>query len=113
MLSFACGFDVVEYLERAGARWGAWKVGCQALHRHPEKNIGGQGKLFCAVLLPCRDAIYRLPQTSDNRRISLKRQLERKLIGHKKYINQYGEDMPEISNWRWSSAKATEVGHER
>ena len=113
MLSFACGFDVVAYLGRAVVRSGAWKVGCHVEHIHPEKNIGGQGKLFCAVLLPCRDTIYRLPQTSDNRRISLKRQLERKLIEHKKYINQYGEDMPEISNWRWSSATATEVGHEQ
>ena len=47
------------------------------------------------------DTIDRLPQTGEKGRI-LKQQLEAKLIEHRLYINQYGEDMPEILNWQWS-----------
>jgi xylulose-5-phosphate/fructose-6-phosphate phosphoketolase len=28
-----------------------------------------------------------------------------RLIEHKQYINKYGQDMPEIRNWRWGAAK--------
>ena len=48
------------------------------------------------------DTIDRLPQTGD-RGIALKQQLKAKLIEHKRYIDKYGEDMPEIRNWKWSS----------
>jgi xylulose-5-phosphate/fructose-6-phosphate phosphoketolase len=27
--------------------------------------------------------------------------IREKLIAHKTYIQQYGEDMPEIRNWQW------------
>ncbi len=46
------------------------------------------------------DTIDRLPQTGD-RGIYLKQQLEDKLIEHKQYIAKYGQDMPEIRNWKW------------
>ncbi|HYA88805.1 MAG TPA: phosphoketolase, partial [Nitrospirota bacterium] len=46
------------------------------------------------------DTIDRLPQTGD-KGIYLKQQLEDKLIDHKQYIDKYGEDLPEIRNWRW------------
>ena len=59
------------------------------------------------------DAIDRLPQTGDHRRIALKQQLKHRLVEHKKYINQVGEDMPEIRNWQWSPAPTTEGGHEQ
>jgi len=46
------------------------------------------------------DAINRLPQTGEQG-VYLKQQLKEKLIEHKLYINQYGEDMPEVKNWKW------------
>jgi xylulose-5-phosphate/fructose-6-phosphate phosphoketolase len=47
------------------------------------------------------DTIDRLPETG-KKGIQLKQQLQAKLIEHRHYINQYGEDMPEILNWKWS-----------
>jgi len=46
------------------------------------------------------DAIDRLPQTGD-RGIYLKQQLKDKLLDHRQYINRYGEDMPEVREWKW------------
>ncbi|HEV8051278.1 MAG TPA: phosphoketolase family protein [Parachlamydiaceae bacterium] len=37
-----------------------------------------------------------------SRAAEAKRAIEEKLIEHKKYITTYGEDMPEILNWKWS-----------
>jgi len=50
------------------------------------------------------DTIDRLPQTGD-KGIYLKQQLRDKLIEHKQYIAKYGEDLPEIRNWKWSNPK--------
>jgi len=46
------------------------------------------------------DTIDRLPQTGEEG-IFLKRLLKGKLIEHKRYINEHGQDMPEIGNWKW------------
>jgi xylulose-5-phosphate/fructose-6-phosphate phosphoketolase len=51
------------------------------------------------------DAIDRLPQTGDQG-IYLKRQLRDKLVEHKQYIDEHGEDLPEIRNWKWRVADA-------
>jgi xylulose-5-phosphate/fructose-6-phosphate phosphoketolase len=46
------------------------------------------------------DVIDRLPKTGSPGEY-LKQQLHDKLIQHRGYINQYGEDMPEVRNWTW------------
>jgi xylulose-5-phosphate/fructose-6-phosphate phosphoketolase len=46
------------------------------------------------------DTIDRVPETGE-RGIYLKQQLKDKLIAHRTYIETYGEDLPEIRNWRW------------
>jgi xylulose-5-phosphate/fructose-6-phosphate phosphoketolase len=46
------------------------------------------------------DAIHRLPQTG-SRGDYLRQKLQDKLVQHKQYIDEYGEDMPEIKNWKW------------
>jgi xylulose-5-phosphate/fructose-6-phosphate phosphoketolase len=33
-----------------------------------------------------------------------------KLLDHKAYVHQYGEDMPEIRNWRWRTGA---ISHRR
>ena len=51
-----------------------------------------------------QDVIKHLPQLGANG-ASLKQMMKDKLIEHKKYINKYGQDMPEIRNWKWSNPK--------
>ncbi len=46
------------------------------------------------------DVIERVNLTSPEAG-SLKEDMEKKLIEHKNYIEQYGIDMPEIRNWQW------------
>lgn len=46
------------------------------------------------------DALKYLPQLGD-RKSSLIELCKDKLIEHKEYIQEYGEDMPEIKNWKW------------
>src|SRR5262249_15889386 len=46
------------------------------------------------------DVIDRLPQLAASAAY-VKQHLRDKLIAHREYICRYGEDMPEISKWRW------------
>ena len=46
------------------------------------------------------DAIKYLPQLG-NRASSLNQQCKNKLVMHKQYIQEYGRDMPEVTNWKW------------
>jgi xylulose-5-phosphate/fructose-6-phosphate phosphoketolase len=47
-------------------------------------------------------AIDRLPQSGE-KGIYLKQKLKDKLVEHRLYINQHGQDMPEIRNWHWKA----------
>jgi xylulose-5-phosphate/fructose-6-phosphate phosphoketolase len=47
------------------------------------------------------DVIDRVPQLGASAAY-VKQALAEKLIEHKQYISRYGEDMPEIRNWKWS-----------
>ena len=46
------------------------------------------------------DTIDRLPQTG-TKGVYLKQEMEKKLVEHRQYINQYGVDLPEVRNWKW------------
>lgn len=48
------------------------------------------------------DVIDRVPSLNKNAAYA-KQYLRDKLISHKLYIAEYGEDMPDIRNWQWSS----------
>ena len=47
------------------------------------------------------DAINRVSKTGE-KGLQLKRELEEKLLEHRRYIVKFGEDMPEIRNWTWT-----------
>ncbi|MBW4476358.1 MAG: phosphoketolase family protein [Tolypothrix brevis GSE-NOS-MK-07-07A] len=58
------------------------------------------------------DVIDRVPQLG-YKAAYVKQMMHDKLIEHKLYINQHGEDMPEILHWKWQhSNDNTDVGHE-
>jgi xylulose-5-phosphate/fructose-6-phosphate phosphoketolase len=46
------------------------------------------------------DVINRLPQL-ESIGAHLLQEMRDKRIEHKRYIEEYGEDMPEIRNWKW------------
>lgn len=51
------------------------------------------------------DVIDRVPKMGYNAAY-LKQSVRDKLIEHKEYIDKYGQDMPEILNWKWGSSHA-------
>jgi xylulose-5-phosphate/fructose-6-phosphate phosphoketolase len=50
------------------------------------------------------DVIARLPQLG-SRAAYAKQAINEKLLEHKQYIEKYGDDMPDISGWRWGGAR--------
>ena len=51
-----------------------------------------------------QDVVDRLPHLG-TKGAYLKQLVQNKLIEHKEYIYQRGEDMPEVRNWKWSTPK--------
>lgn len=47
-----------------------------------------------------QDVITRLSYLGE-KGAALQQKMQDKLIEHKKYIDKYGEDMPEVRNWKW------------
>ena len=52
------------------------------------------------------DVIDRVPKLGA-RAAYAKQAIRNKLIDHKQYIARYGDDMPEISGWRWGQEAAS------
>lgn len=50
-----------------------------------------------------QDVIERLKQLKKSC-ACLKQEMQDKLIEHKCYIKEHGQDMPEIRNWKWGQA---------
>jgi xylulose-5-phosphate/fructose-6-phosphate phosphoketolase len=56
-----------------------------------------------------KDVIERLPQLGE-RAAYATQAINEKLIDHRNYINQHGDDMPEITGWRWGQHAAAGRG---
>jgi xylulose-5-phosphate/fructose-6-phosphate phosphoketolase len=46
--------------------------------------------------------VNRIPQPGDEG-AKLKRIMKDKLTKHRQYIYRYGQDMPEVRNWKWNA----------
>ena len=51
------------------------------------------------------DTVDRLPQTGAAG-AALKTRLAAKLVEHHRYIREHGQDLPEVSNWRWKAGES-------
>jgi xylulose-5-phosphate/fructose-6-phosphate phosphoketolase len=49
------------------------------------------------------DVVERVPKLK-SRAADLIQMMREKLIAHRQYVTTYGDDMPEVKNWKWSGA---------
>ena len=56
------------------------------------------------------DVIDRVPKLG-SRAAYAKQAIRDKLIDHKEYICRYGDDMPEITGWRWGQEATSATVH--
>ncbi len=52
-----------------------------------------------------QDVVDRLPHLG-SKGAYLKQEMKDMLIKHKNYIDEHGEDLPEIRNWKWGQHKS-------
>jgi xylulose-5-phosphate/fructose-6-phosphate phosphoketolase len=83
------------------------------LHVRGYKEEGTTTTPFDMVVLNDLDRFHLVGDVIDRvpglgvRAAYVKQALRDKLIDHKSYIHKYGQDMPEIRNWRWGQTAAT------
>ena len=54
------------------------------------------------------DTVKRLPQLG-NTASYLIQEMQDKLVEHRQYITTYGQDLPEVRDWKWNDGKGVEV----
>ena len=88
------------------------------LHVHGYKEEGTTTTPFDMAVLNgidrfhlVMDVVERVPRL-EKMRAYVRNYITDKLIDHKHYIQEYGDDMPEIRNWRWPSKSIQEKSKE-
>lgn len=103
-----------------------WLIHRLAYRRHNHKNLHVRGYKengttttpFDMVVLNdldrfhlAGDVIDRVPRLGA-RAVYVKQLLRDKLLDHRAYINEHGDDMPEVRDWTWPGAAAVRGGGE-
>ncbi len=90
--------------------------GHKNMHVHGYKEEGTTTTPFDMTVLNeldrfslMNDVIDRVPKLA-SRAAYAKQAVRDKLLEHKQYITRYGDDMPEIVNWKWGHEDATQHG---
>ena len=85
------------------------------LHVHGYKEEGTTTTPFDMVVLNEIDRFHLLEDVVERvsglatRAADLTQLIRDKLIEHKRYIERYGDDMPEIRDWRWGARRAADI----